>query len=155
MAKRISLVRKGAAGILMLALAGCAATFDDHGYVPAPSELSQVKAGQTKAEVQKEIGSPSLEGLQDVDAWYYVQSRWRHYGPFKPREVKRQVVAVSFDKAGRVKNVEQFGLKHGHVVTISRLETGSTVKSEGLLQQLFNDLGHFNPSNFLPSRGSN
>jgi outer membrane protein assembly factor BamE (lipoprotein component of BamABCDE complex) len=149
MAKRISLVRRIAAGLVLLSLAACAATYNDHGYVPAQSELSQVKIGESKAQVEKAIGSPSLEGLKNVDAWYYVQSRWKHLGAFPPKEVKREVVAISFDKAGRVSNVEKFGLAHGNVVTISRRVTTSTVKGEGLLRQLLRDLGRFNPSNFF------
>lgn len=149
MAKGISPVRGGAAGALLLALGACAATYDNHGYVPAASELAQVKVGESKADVEKAIGSPSLEGLKNIDAWYYVQSRWKHLGAFPPKEVKREVVAISFDKAGRVRNIEKFGLARGNVVTISRRVTTSTVKGEGLLRQLLRDLGRFNPSNFF------
>lgn len=149
MARGISLVRNIAAAVVLVLLAACAATYANHGYVPADSELAQVKIGASKADVQKTIGPPTVEGLMKDDGWYYVQSRWRFFGAFKPKEVDRQVVAISFDKAGRVVNIERFGLDRGHVVEISRRVTTSTVKSIGLLQQLFNDIGRFDASQFL------
>lgn len=153
MAKGISLVRVAAAVLLLSGLGACSATYVDHGYVPAPSEVSQVKAGETKAEVVKQIGSPSLKGLQGDNSWYYIQSRWRHFGPFKPREVKRQVVAVSFNASDRVTKVEQFGKERGLPVAISERETASTVRGETLLQQLFRDLGRFNPAALFGNNG--
>lgn len=153
MAKGMSLGRGIAAGLVLSAAAGCAPIYQNHGYVPADSELSQVKVGEPKADVEKQIGSPSMEGLKNDTAWYYVQSRWRTVGAFPPREIDRQVVAVSFTPAGNVANVERFGLERGEVVTISQRVTTSTVKGIGLLQQLFNDLGRFNPGQFLNRRG--
>ncbi len=154
MAKGINLVRSVVAGLLLVVLGACAATYVNHGYVPADSELSQIKLGETKADVQKVIGPPSAEGMQQGDAWYYVQSRWRHMGPFAPHEVQRQVVAISFTPQGKVANIERFGLEHGEIVTISRRVTTSSVKGLTLLQQLFNDLGRFDPTQFLKRSGS-
>ncbi|MBI1217838.1 MAG: outer membrane protein assembly factor BamE [Rhodobacteraceae bacterium] len=139
-----------AAGLLLVVLAGCAATFMDHGYVPADVELAQVHVGDSRETVEKTIGHPSVEGMEQPNAWYYVQSRWRYFGPVKPKEINRQVVAISFTPAGKVANIERFGLERGEVVVISQRVTTSTVKGVGLLQQLFNDLGRFNPGQFLP-----
>ena len=149
MGKVINLVRVTVAGLLLAALAACAATYMDHGYVPADDELALVHVGDSRDAVTKAIGRPSMEGMVKADAWYYVQSRWRLYGPIKPKEVNRQVVAVSFTPAGKVANIERFGLERGEVVVISQRVTTSTVKGIGLLQQLFTDLGRFNPGQFL------
>ena len=149
MANRISLVRWVAACVLAGFVAACAPQIENHGYVPADAELAQIKVGDSKEAVTKTVGSPSVEGLKNADAWYYVQSRWRTLGAFAPKEVDRQVVAISFSPAGKVTNIERFGLDHGNVVTISRRVTSSTVKGMTLLQQLFNDLGRFDPTRFL------
>ncbi len=151
MGKLVIVVRCLVAGLLLATLAACAATFDNHGYVPSDDELAQVHVGDTRDAVEKLIGRPSVEGMEKDNSWYYVQSRWRNYGPFRPKEVDRQVVAVSFTQAGRVANIERFGLERGEVVTISRRVTTSTVKNLGLLQQLFTDLGRFDPKRFLGS----
>jgi outer membrane protein assembly factor BamE (lipoprotein component of BamABCDE complex) len=149
MVKVINLVRVTVAGLLLAVLAACAATYVDHGYVPADDELALVHVGDSRDTVTKTIGRPSVEGMVKADAWYYVQSRWRHFGPVKPKEVNRQVVAISFTPAGKVANIERFGLERGEVVVISQRVTTSTVKGVGLLQQLFSDLGRFDPGKFL------
>lgn len=149
MGKVINLVRVFVAGLLLAVLAACAATYADHGYVPTDGELTQVHVGDAREAVAKTIGRPSVEGMVKDNVWYYVQSRWRFYGPVKPKEVSRQVVAISFTPAGKVANIERFGLERGEVVVISQRVTTSTVKGVGLLQQLFTDLGRFDPGQFF------
>ncbi|TMV57997.1 outer membrane protein assembly factor BamE [Thioclava sp. BHET1] len=140
---------------LFVAVSACSPVYVDHGYAPTEGELKQVHIGDTRDAVQQAIGAPSVEGVEAGDDWYYVQSRWRHFGPFKPREAKREVVAVEFNKAGRVANIERFGLAKGHVVALSRRVTTSTVKTPGLLNQLASDFGRFNPANFLRNNNTN
>ena len=78
-------------------------------------------------------------------SWYYVGSRWESYGLNPPREIDRQVVAISFDDAGTVTNVERFGLERGRIVTLSRRVTDSGVQGSGLLRQLMGNVGRFDP----------
>ena len=151
MSKGLVLVRSIAALVLMASLVACTAIYENHGYAPTDLELSQVKVGDTPDAVTKALGAPSIKGVIGQSDWYYVQSRWRHYGAMAPKEINREVVAVSFSAKGRVENIERFGLEKGHVVVISRRVTTSTVKSLGLVQQLFQDLGQFNPANAFRS----
>ncbi|WP_223252335.1 outer membrane protein assembly factor BamE [Paracoccus mutanolyticus] len=110
--------------VLPAALAGCQATYRNHGYVPPDDQLAQVVVGQTKqADLEGLIGRPSAQGLLTGSAWYYVGSRWQFYGLREPREIDRQVVAISFDPSGTVTNVERFGLERGRVVVLSRRVT--------------------------------
>jgi outer membrane protein assembly factor BamE (lipoprotein component of BamABCDE complex) len=153
MSKGLVLVRTFAALIFMVSLVACTAIYENHGYAPTDLELSRIKVGDTPDTVAKILGAPSIKGVIGQSDWYYVQSRWRHYGAFAPKEINREVVAISFTSGGRVGNIERFGLEKGHVVVISRRVTTSTVKNLGLLQQLFQDLGHFNPATALRGNG--
>ncbi len=136
-------VRRGAVVLLVALLAACTALYQNHGYVPSDADLERVVVGEsTREDVAKAVGRPSSTGLLTGGAWYYVGSRFRHYGPREPQEVDRQVVAISFDEGGTVENVERFGLEKGQVVVLSRRVTDSNIKGLSFLQQLLGNIGN-------------
>lgn len=133
-----------------LGLSACQATYRNHGYVPPEEQLAQVVVGQTtQAELEGLIGRPSAQGLLTGSAWYYVGSRWQFYGPREPREVDRQVLAISFAENGVVSNVERFGMERGQVVVLSRRVTDTGVVSLGLIRQLLGNIGRVQAGDFL------
>ena len=133
---------RSAALAATLALAGCGATFQTHGYAPDPGELSLLTVGlDTMDSVESQVGRPSTAGVLRGNAWYYVEERRRQFGPRAPRPISRELVALSFDEAGTLTNVERFGLERGRVVTLSRRVTRSTIREFGLIQQLLRNFG--------------
>ena len=130
-----------AGGILSLSLMACAPVYRNHGYIPEQMELDAVKIGATREDVAAAIGRPSAAGLLNDVGWFYVQSRWEHKGGRAPREIDRQVVAITFTEAGTVSNVERFGLERGRVVALSRRVTDSNIKGISFLRQLFGSIG--------------
>lgn len=133
-----------------LALSACQATYRNHGYVPPEEQLAQVEVGRTgQGELEGLIGKPSAQGLLTGSAWYYVGSRWEYFGAREPREVNRQVVAVSFTESGTVSNVERFGLERGRVVVLSQRVTDSGVTSLGLIRQLLGNVGRVSAGQLL------
>jgi outer membrane protein assembly factor BamE (lipoprotein component of BamABCDE complex) len=146
--------RRGAAGVLLagfvLLTTACAPVYRNHGYIPSDDELSLLVVGKdSRDSVAATIGRPSAAGLLNDRGWYYVQSRWKHAGALPPKEENRQVVAVTFDDAGIVENIERFGLEKGRVVAISRRVTETTIKGRGLLAQLFGNLGRISADQLL------
>ncbi|MTE00047.1 outer membrane protein assembly factor BamE [Paracoccus sp. YIM 132242] len=136
--------------VAVLGLAACTPVYRNHGFIPAPEDLSQVVVGQTTVdELQGLIGRPSAQGLLTGSGWYYVGSRWRHYGALEPSEVSREVVAVSFAPDGVVSNVERFGLERGRVVTLSRRVTEGSVTEISLIGQLLGNLGNIQAGDFI------
>lgn len=132
------------------AIAGCTPIYRNHGYVPADDELAQVVVGQTtQDDLPGLVGRPSAQGVLTGAGWYYVGSRWEHYGAMAPREIRREVVAISFDQSGVVSNVERFGLDRGRVVTLSRRVTDSGVSGSNLIGQLLRNVGQFSPAGFI------
>lgn len=143
-------VRRGAVVLLVALLAACTALYQNHGYVPSDADLERVVVGEsTREDVAKAVGRPSSTGLLTGGAWYYVGSRFRHYGPREPQEVDRQVVAISFDEGGTVENVERFGLERGQVVVLSRRVTDSNIKGLSFLQQLLGNIGNISAGELL------
>jgi outer membrane protein assembly factor BamE (lipoprotein component of BamABCDE complex) len=114
----------------------------NHGYVPAEDELALIEVGtDTRETVGEKIGRPSTSGLLNDEGWYYVQSRYRHFGPREPKEVERQVLAITFNEAGVVDNIGRYGLEDGKVVEISRRVTETNIKGITLIQQLLGSFG--------------
>ena len=142
---------KGLAGFaLVVALSACSATFRNHGYVPSEEELSFVAVGvDTRETVATAIGKPGTSGLLTEGGWYYVQSRFKHFGPRKPQEIERQVLAVSFGEDGVVENIERFGLEDGRVVVLSRRVTDSNIKGISVVRQLLGNFGRLSADDLL------
>jgi outer membrane protein assembly factor BamE (lipoprotein component of BamABCDE complex) len=144
-------IRNIVIGLGLLALVGCSlATYRTHGYIPVEEDLQQITVGvDTRASVEETIGAPTTSGFFDKGAYYYVQSRMRHFAYQKPTVVERQVLAISFDDAGVVRNIERFSLEDGRVVPISRRVTDSSIVDVNLLRQLLSKIGQFSADNML------
>ena len=95
------------------------------------------------------IGRPSSMGVLQGSGWFYVGSRWKHYGARAPQEIDRQVVAISFDDKGMVENVERFGMERGEVVVLSRRVTKSNIKGLGLIRELMGSFGRVSAGKLL------
>lgn len=150
MAKAAFGMRMALAGLALLAASACSDITRMHGYTPDDAALENVVVGRdTRDSVAAKVGRPAAGGLMADGGWYYVQSSWVQRGPLAPRETDREVLAISFDSAGRVENIERFGLEDGTVVPLSRRVTDTNIKGLGLVQQLMGNLGRFNPGQFI------
>lgn len=136
--------------VVSLGLAACRPIVSNHGYIPTDDDLALIKVGtDTRESVSATIGRPSTSGLLNDEAWFYVQSEWQAVGPKAPVEVKREAVAISFDKAGTVSNVERFGLDQGRIVPLSRRVTTINVRPKGILAQIFGNIGKLNTDGLI------
>ncbi len=136
MARRVALT------LCLLAMVACAPVFRNHGYAPVDTDLDQITVGtDTRESVAALVGRPSAAGLLNDEGWYYVQSRYRHFGARAPQEIDRQVVAISFSADGIVQNVERFGLADGRVVPLSRRVTESNIRGVSFIRQLLGNVG--------------
>ena len=143
-----------AKGAMMLvgacALSACVSQFRHHGYIPSDDTLSEIVVGRdTKDTVREIVGAPQAEGLLEASGWYYVRSEFQHLGAFAPKEIDRQVLAISFNGRGVVTNIERFGLEEGRVIALSRRVTTSNVKGTTFLTQLFGNLGRISADQLL------
>ncbi|RFP87224.1 outer membrane protein assembly factor BamE [Rhodobacteraceae bacterium 63075] len=135
--------------VLLLGLSACAATYRNHGYVPSDEDLAEIVVGvDSRQSVEDVIGEPSAAGILDSSGYYYVKSRVRHFGALRPKEVEREVLAISFDESGTVQNIERFSLADGKIVPLSRRVTESSVSDNTFLRQLLSSIGRFNPADF-------
>ncbi|MBF9046777.1 outer membrane protein assembly factor BamE [Rhodobacterales bacterium LSUCC0031] len=139
------LSRRGLIGLaLALSLAACDTTFNNHGYVPPAEALEQVQIGASRDDVIVAIGTPGSAGVMRDEAWIYTAYRVRNLGYRAPEITERQLLAISFDDNGRVRNIEEFGLDDGRVVQLSRRVTSSSVREVTFFGQLMGNFGRIN-----------
>jgi outer membrane protein assembly factor BamE (lipoprotein component of BamABCDE complex) len=117
-------VRRRAAALVGLfalaaALSGCLG-YDgdfDRGYQVDEQTLDQVKIGETtKQQALALMGTPSTTSTVGGDAWYYIGQKVARPLAFMPDKVTDQnVLAIYFDKGGKVSRIANYGMKDGKV----------------------------------------
>lgn len=133
--------------VCFLFVGACSATYKNHGYVPSEADLAELVVGvDSRATVDDMIGTPSASGVLSEGDYYYIRSRFRTFGMFKPEVVERQVLAISFDEQDTIQNIERFSLADGNIVPLTRRVTDSSVVNNGFLRQLLGNIGNIDPS---------
>ncbi|MEM1430226.1 MAG: outer membrane protein assembly factor BamE [Pseudomonadota bacterium] len=127
---------------LALCLAACSPMVRNHGYVPTDADLAEIVVGiDDRTSVEDTVGTPSAAGFLNDDGYFYVAQSVRQTGWREPEVISREIVAISFDDSGTVRNIERFGLEDGNVVALSRRVTDSSVQGVGFLRQLVGNVG--------------
>jgi outer membrane protein assembly factor BamE (lipoprotein component of BamABCDE complex) len=102
-----------------LAVGGCLGYEGDfaRGYQVDEDTLSQVKVGATtKPEALALLGTPSTTSTVGGDAWYYIGQKMAQTLSFMPVQMTDQhVLAIYFDKNGKVDRIANYGMKDGKV----------------------------------------
>lgn len=130
--------------------AGCTRIDRYHGFIPPEEEIAEIQLGQTtKDELISRFGPPLSERALENNAIYYASSQFRHYGPFAPEEIDRQVLAIDFDSADRVRNVSRYTLQDGRVVVLDRRVTDDGINDVTFLNQLLGSFGRIDAGQFL------
>lgn len=143
-------LRAAAIGLALGLVVACTPLYRNHGYVPREDELALIEVGtDTRETVAEKVGRPSAAGLLNDVGWYYVQSRFELRGGREPKEIDRQVVAITFTEDGRVTDVGRYGLEDGRVVVLSRRITESNIRGIGFIRQLLGNIGNIRAGDFL------
>ncbi len=134
----------GLGAVIIAGLAACAATYTNHGYVPPDDILAEIATGATRETVAELAGVPGSAGVVRDEAWFYTQYRVRNFTYNAPEVIERDIVAISFSDAGRVTNIERFGLQDGQIIQLSRRVTEASVRDVGFLSQILSNFGRIN-----------
>ena len=120
-------------------LIACTPTIDTRGYLADPQIVASIKTGtDTKTSVQDRLGYASTTASFGNDAWYYISSTEKQVAFFHPTVLKREILAVYFDKDGRVQTLRHFGLQNGHVIAFETRQTPARGRELTFLMQLLN-----------------
>lgn len=125
--------------LAVIGLLACAPVISQRGYVPDPANEGAIKVGtDTKTTIQSRLGYASITATFGGDSWYYVSQTEKQVAFFTPTVLKRQILAVYFDKDNKVTGVRHYGLKDGHVINFEQRETPARGRELTFLQQLLN-----------------
>jgi len=120
-----------------IALVACAPVISQRGYLPDPAQEATIKTGtDTKTTVQDRLGYASTTATFNNDSWYYISATEKQVAFFTPTVLKRQVLAVYFDKQNKVTGVRHYGLKDGHLISFESRTTPARGRETTFLQEL-------------------
>ena len=124
---------------ICLTLMGCAPVISQRGYQPDPDAEAGITIGtDTKTAIEDRLGDPSVQATFDADSWYYISSVEKRVAFFTPTIESRHVLAIYFDKDGKVIDMKHYGLEDGHIVSFESRTTPTRGRELTFLQQLFN-----------------
>jgi outer membrane protein assembly factor BamE (lipoprotein component of BamABCDE complex) len=129
------------AGALAVAAAtvACMPVISNRGYLPDREVEARIKAGtDTKTTVQERLGYASTTASFGTDSWYYISQVEKQVAFFHPTVLRRQILAIYFDKDGKVTGLRHFSLRDGHVVAFEARESPARGREMTFLQQLLN-----------------
>ncbi len=120
-------------------LAGCTPVISQRGYVQNLDAEAGVAAGvDTKTTIEQKLGDPSIQAAFNADAWYYITQKEKQVAFFDSTILSRHILAVYFDKEGKVSDMKHFSLEDGRVVAFESRTTPTRGREMTFLQQLFN-----------------
>jgi outer membrane protein assembly factor BamE (lipoprotein component of BamABCDE complex) len=144
-------VKEVKAAVLALALAaplsGCIG-YDgdfDRGYQIDEQALAKVQVGKTdKRQALDLLGTPSTTSTVGGDAWYYIGQKMHRALAFMPVSTTDQnVLAVYFDKSGKVSRIANYGMKDGHVFDFVSNTTPTAGQEPSFLKNIMTGLFRF------------
>ena len=137
------------AGALALsaALSGCIG-YDgdfDRGYQVDQESVSQIKVGATtKEQALSLLGTPSTTSTVGGDAWYYIGQKMHQALAFMPVQMTDQhVLAVYFNKSGKVDRLANYGMKDGKVFDYVTRTTPTGGQEPDFLRNIMGGLFRF------------
>lgn len=117
----------------------------DRGYQIDDQSLAKVQVGKTeKREALNLMGTPSTTSTVGGDAWYYIGQKMHRALAFMPAETKDQhVLAIYFDKRGKVARIANYGMKDGKVFDFVTNTTPTGGQEPNFLKNIMTGLFRF------------
>jgi outer membrane protein assembly factor BamE (lipoprotein component of BamABCDE complex) len=135
-------VRIGIAlGVVLLAT-GCVSIRGQRGYLADEVLMQSVQPGvDNRQSVERTLGRPSFVGQFGEPVWYYVSSVTGQKPFRKPTINGHTVLAVHFDAADQVVDVERTGLEQVARIDPENDETPTLGRERSFFQDLFGNIG--------------
>jgi len=133
---------------LAAALSGCIGYEGDfdRGYQIDEQSLAKIEIGKTtKPEALALLGTPSTTSTVGGDAWYYIGQKMSRALAFMPAKLTDQnVLAIYFDKNGKVSRIANYGMKDGKIFDFVSQTTPTGGREPDFLKNVFAGLLRFN-----------
>lgn len=134
--------RAAALVITMALFAGCSSIRDSRGYLVDSLTYTGVRAGiDNQRSVVATLGNPTFSSQFGDQTWYYVSSTTGQRPFGRPRIAEQAVLAIRFDAAGNVVEVDRSGLERVVYLTPEDDETPTLGRERSFLEDLFGNVG--------------
>jgi len=138
--KKLIYLRVSVVILLTSFVLSCTSNIKNHGYIPSKLELDALVIGKdTKKSVGEKVGLPATAGLEG--SYYYVRSKLNALGFQSDQIIDRTVVVLSFDKRGKLKNIETFNVDNENFVRLDYRVTETGLDNKNILQQIIGSIG--------------
>ena len=132
--------------VTSVATTGCSRVRNHVGYIGEQVLVDSIQAGvDNRASVQATLGRPTFESQftrnGEAPTWYYVARDTRNLGFNRPKPVAQTILAVRFDQAGNVADVDRIGLEQVASIDPYGEETPTLGQDRGFFSQLFGNIG--------------
>ncbi len=118
-------------------------------------ELKQLVPGtSSRADATALLGSPTAKASFDENTWLYISQLTKPVIGGTNAVRDQEVVVLSFDDAGILRNVETRGMDAALPVNVVSRTTPSPGTEATILQQLLGNVGKFNPGSAAGGSGS-
>jgi outer membrane protein assembly factor BamE (lipoprotein component of BamABCDE complex) len=139
--------------ISLMNLSACSPIITYRGYIPSQEKLESLQKGQdNKQTVLGRLGTPSLTGSFDDQAWYYVSYK-EERNAFSSQVSEQNVMEILFNITGIVQEINAYGLQDGQVIDLVTRKTPTQGKDLNVIQQLLSNVGRFNSNSSSTGRG--
>ena len=133
---------------MALATSACTRVKQNQGYLIDETLLTSIQPGvDNRDSVAKTLGRPSFAAQFDAGEWYYVTRNTGQYAFAKPKVLNQTILIVSFDASGNVTKVERRGMENIASISPEKDKTATLGRREGLLQELFGNIGSVGAGN--------
>ena len=113
-----------------------------NGQLPNVDLVKSLEVGKDKRKtVINILGSPSFIGEYNDNSIYYAKIDSKQIAFLKPDIVNQNILQIEFDNNNTLKNIYLFNKDDGVDFSMSDLETKTTGKKIGLVEQLLGNLG--------------
>lgn len=123
-------------------LPACTAIRESRGYITDPLLVDMVQPGlDNQRSVEGALGRPTFTSQFGQQTWYYVSSVTGQRPFTRPKIRQHSVLAVRFDEAGNVINVERTGSDKVVYLDPDGDKTPTLGRERGFLEDLFGNIG--------------
>ncbi|GAB4476345.1 MAG: outer membrane protein assembly factor BamE [Erythrobacter tepidarius] len=150
-------LRAGARAVMVMGVAAllpaCSAIRESRGYITDPLLVDVVRPGlDNQRSVEGALGRPTFVSQFGQPTWYYVSSVTAQRPFTRPRIRQHSVLAVRFDAAGKVIEVERTGVDRVVFLDPDGDKTPTLGRERGFLEDLFGNIGQVGGAG-LPGAG--
>jgi outer membrane protein assembly factor BamE (lipoprotein component of BamABCDE complex) len=125
-------------------ISACTPVTSFQGFQAIDAKPQDVQAGvDTRETVRAKLGTPSAVSTFDPDVWFYISQVTENQSFYRQRLIRRDVVAISFNKGGEtVAKVDDLTLKDGRVVAFDGHITPTRGRELTIIEQLIGSIGN-------------